>query len=59
MTPIEAAAAARELVTWLELLAAADSKPKSNAEVIYTAWAESKEIVTALAGHIDFIPVTA
>jgi hypothetical protein len=52
MTPIEAAAAARELVTWLELLAAADSKPKSNAEVIYMARGEAQDIIDSLAGHL-------
>jgi hypothetical protein len=52
MTPAEAAAAARELAHWLDRLAVLDSRPTSNAELIYTARGEAADIIEALAGHL-------
>jgi hypothetical protein len=59
MTPIEAAQAAQELADRLLKLAALDSRPTTNAEAIYTEWAESKDLITSLAGHIDLYAATA
>lgn len=52
MTPIEAAAAARELVAHLERLAELDSRPTSNAEPIYFHRGEATDILDALAAHL-------
>lgn len=52
MTPTEAAAAARELAEWLDRLAILDSRPTTNAELIYQARAEASDIIDALAAHL-------
>lgn len=52
MTPIEAAAAARELAEHLERLAILDTHPTSNAEQIYLHRGEAGDILESLAAHL-------